>query len=97
MPVAEFIADVHLVSSGTGSWEDTWEVDLDQGLATRRHVLPRREKFTPAKSQCPVPLEQLSEVRVTQEATLIKGQAISGCMESATHGGSCSQDVPGPP
>ena len=47
------------------SQEDTWEM-LNNNIFARHHNAPRRHLFIPTREDCPLPLEWLDVMRLTQ-------------------------------
>lgn len=52
-----------MVSQWEGQRRDYWQTDGDKVI--RKHVIPRRSLFTPARTMCPVPITELSTARTT--------------------------------
>ena len=86
----EFLDEVTEVMQ---SWEkqqrDYWREDGD--MVIREHVVPRRTMFSPFRTQCPVPLEELLTARTTR---IQKGQkSEEKFTPNWKHHGECHRDL----
>lgn len=62
------------VNHSRGKVKDYWEIRPIDRLAIRHHLKPRRARFTPCHTQCPVGVEHLLACRVTKASVI--GQSV---------------------
>ena len=72
--------------------KDFWKTKNEQVI--RVHVLPRRNLFTPMRTQCPVSVEELSTARLTKVKPTQDGRSATEVFTANwKHSGECHRDL----